>query len=103
MFIENRRLQELAKTELGRSDLMFQNKASYYSNHLESLISRFETESVNKQFGYRFIQDCLSTEIAIQLIRELVNHVPDIQGFGKYSARKDINTAIDYLMQIQIR
>jgi len=61
MFIENRRLQELAKTELGRSDLMFQNKASYYSNHLESLISRFETESVNKQFGYRFIQDCLST------------------------------------------
>ncbi len=99
MFIEKRRLQELAKSELGRSDLLFRNNVSHYSNHLVSFISRFETESSNKQFGYRFILDCLSTEITIQLIRELMNHVPDIQGLKKYSTRKDINAAIDYMWE----
>lgn len=91
MFIEKRRLQELAKSELGRSDLLFRNNPGHYSNHLICLISRFETESVNKLFGHRYILDCLSTEIAIQLIRELINYVPDIQGLKKYSTRKDIN------------
>ena len=47
-----------------RSDLLFQNIACRYSKYLASLISRFETEFVNKQFGYRFFLDCLSTEIS---------------------------------------
>lgn len=99
LFIENSRLQELAKSELGRSDLLFHNNISHYSNHLVGLISRYETEFKNKQFGFRFILDCLSAEITIQLIRELMNHVPDIQGLKKYTVRKDINTVIDYLWE----
>lgn len=99
VFIESRRLQELAKSELGRSDLLFHNHVSHYSNHLVSLISRYETESISKQFGYRFILDCLSAEITIQLIRELKNNMPDMQGLKKYSTRKDINAAIDYLWE----
>ncbi|MBP7177060.1 MAG: helix-turn-helix transcriptional regulator [Thermoclostridium sp.] len=99
IFVENRKLRELTKCELGRSDLLFQNKASHYSNHLVSLISRFEAESKNKQFGYQFILDCLSTEITIQLIREMKSNLPIPPAAKKYSVRKDINIAIDYLWE----
>lgn len=99
MFIETHRMQELVKFESGKAELLFHNSICHYSNHLVSLISRFETESANKQFGYRFIVDCLSTEITIQLIRELKSDVPGIQGLKKYSDRKDINSAIDYLWE----
>ncbi len=99
LFIETRKLQELAKSELGRDDLMFHNYASRCSNYIGSLLSRYETESRNKQFGYRFILDCLSTELTIQLIRELKTNVPEMQMLKKYSSRKDINAAIDYLWE----
>ena len=99
IFVENRKLRELTKCELGRSDLLFHNNASHYSNHLVSLISRFEAESKNKQFGYQFILDCLSTEITIQLIRELKSNLPIPPAAKKYSARKDINIAIDHLWE----
>jgi AraC family transcriptional regulator len=99
LFMERCKLQELAKAELNRGNLMFQNNTSYFSNHLASLISKFETEFKNSQFGYQFILDCISTEIAITLIRELRSNMPVAPVLKKYSSRKDINAAIDYLWE----
>lgn len=99
MFIETRKLQELAKSEFNKTDLLFYNNLCYLSNNLLSLISKFEAEFRNKQFGYQFILDCLSMEIAVNMIRELKSNLPDANDFRIYSARKDINTTIDYLWE----
>lgn len=99
LFIETSKVRELAKSEFGRADLLFHNYASRYSNQVVSLLSRYEIETKNKQFGYRFILDCLSTEVTIQLIRELKTTLPEIQALKIYSSKKEINTAIDYLWE----
>ncbi len=99
MFIETQKLQELSKAEFNRSDLLFKNNISYLNNNISDLISKFEFECKYKQFGYQFILDCLSIEIGVNMLRELKNNMTDLHGFRRYSARKEINIAIDYLWE----
>ncbi|MFZ5351832.1 MAG: helix-turn-helix domain-containing protein [Bacillota bacterium] len=99
MFFEKQKLQELTKEEFNKTDFSFCNKLYCLSNNLSSLISKFETEFRVKQLGYHFILDCLSTELAINLLRELKCNIHGGDGFRRYTARKDINIAIDYLWE----
>ena len=99
MFIDSRKLKEFAKEAFNKADLLFYNDTCYISNSLLNLVSKFETEFCNKQFGSRFILDSLSTEISINLIRELKTNMPNFPGLRKYTARKEINTAIDFLWE----
>lgn len=71
MFIETHKLQELSKAEYNKTDLLFKNNISYLNNNILALISQLEAESRNKQLGYRFILDCLSIEISVNMLREL--------------------------------
>lgn len=96
LFIEPKKLQEITKAEFNKTDISFYNNTSYLSNNILSLISKFETEYRNKQFGHKFILECISTELAVNLIRELKSNMPNISGVRKYSARSEINTVIDY-------
>ena len=99
MFIEPRKLKELTKEVYNKADLLFFNDTSFLSSNLFSLVTKFETESCNKQFGYQFILDSLTMEISINLIRELRSNMPEVRGLRKYSARKEINIAIDFLWE----
>jgi len=99
MFIETQKLQELSKAEFNKTDLVFRNSTSYLSNNISALISKLEAEYRNKQFGYQFILDCLAIEIAVNMMRELQSNMPGVYEFRKYSARKEINIAIDYLWE----
>jgi AraC family transcriptional regulator len=99
MFIETQKLQELSKAEFNKTDLLFKNDISYLSKSILGLISKLEAESRNKQFGYRFILDCLSIEIAINMLRGLKNNVPGVQELRKYTAKNEINMVIDYLWE----
>lgn len=99
MFIEPHILKELTKEAYNKTDLLFRNDTSYLSSNILSLVSKFETESCNKQFGYQFILDSLTMEISINLLRELRSNMPELRGFRKYSSRKEINIAIDFLWE----
>ncbi len=99
LFIKPNKLQEIAKAEFNKTEILFYNNTSYLSNNVLTLISKFETEYTNRQFGCQFILDCLSTELAINLIRELKSNMPDIPRVRKYFERREINTAIDYLWE----
>lgn len=99
LFIETQKLQELAKAEFNKTDLLFRNRIGYLSHNISDLISKLEAECKNKQFGYQFIVDCLSLEIAVNLIRALQSNMPGVYEFRKYSARKEINAVIDYLWE----
>ncbi|GEM_PF-499083 len=99
LFIKPNKLQEISKAEFNKNEISFYNNLSYLSDNILTLISKFEMEHRNRQFGCKFILECLSTEIVINLIRELKSNVRDISGVRKYSARNEINTAIDYLWE----
>ncbi len=99
MFIEPHKLRELTKEVYNKADLLFCNDTSYLNSNILSLVSKFEIEFCNKQFGYQFILDSLSMEISINLIRELRSNMPQVWGLRKYSARKEINIAIDFLWE----
>lgn len=99
MFIAPGKLQELTKEAFNESEFSFNNETAHFSNHLLSLISNFETEFINKQFGKQFVLDSLSTEIAINLVRGLKSNLPEMQEQRRYAVRKDINLAIDFLWE----
>lgn len=99
LFITSGRLQELTKEAFNKSELSFYNETAYLSSSLLTLISNFETEFNNRQFGYQFVLDSLSMEIAISLLRNLRNNMPGSLELRRYSAKKEINTAIDYLWE----
>lgn len=99
MFIEPQKLQQLAETEFNKTELLFRNNISHLSNNISSLVTKLEIECRNKQFGYQFIVDCLFLEIAVGVMRELQSNMPGMHEFRKYSARKEINLAIDYLWE----
>ena len=99
MFIETQKLQELSKAEFNKTDLLFKNNISYLSNSISALISKLEAESRNKQFGYQFILDCLSIEIAVNMLREMKSNMSRVQELRKYTAKNEINMVIDYLWE----
>lgn len=99
MFIEMQKLQELSKAEFNKTDLLFKNNISYLSKNISALISKLEAESRNKQFGYQFILDCLSIEIAVNMLREMKSNMPGVQELRKYTAKNEINMVIDYLWE----
>ncbi len=99
MFISPGKLQKVTKEAFNKSELSFYNDTAYLSNNLLTLISNFETEFQNRQFGYQFVLDSLSMEISISLIRSLRNNMPEMTELRKYSAKKEINFAVDYLWE----
>lgn len=99
MFIETQKLQELSKAELNKTDLLFKNNINYLSNSISALISKLEAEFRNKQFGYQFILDCLSIEIAVSMLREMNSNMLCVRELRKYTAKKEINMIIDFLWE----
>lgn len=99
MFIEKQKLQELSKAEFNKTDLLFRNNIGYPSSSILALISKLEVESMNKQFGYQFILESLSIEIAVNMLRELKSNMPGMQELRKYTVKSEINMVIDYLWE----
>lgn len=99
LFITPGKMQEVTKEAFNKSELSFYNETAYLSKSLLTLISNFETEFRNRQFGYQFVLDSLSMEIAVSLIRSLRNNMTEMPELKKYVARKEINLAIDYLWE----
>lgn len=99
LFIEPNKIRELSKAEYNRSDFSFSNNVTHLSSNLMSLISKLEFEYRNCQTGHKFMLDCLSMEITISLMRELRSNMAFMPELRKYSARRELNTAIDFLWE----
>lgn len=99
LFITPGKMQEVTKEAFNKSELSFYNEAAYLSKSLLTLISNFEMEFHNRQFGYQFVLDSLSMEITINLVRSLRNNMAEMPELKRYAAKKEINSAIDYLWE----
>jgi len=91
-------LQEIASL-LGRNNrtVEFENHPVLFDLHMDNLINMFIDESQNKQAGYEFILEHLSSLLGATILRTLKNniHISDknITSIGK----REINQAIEFL------
>ena len=99
LFIEPNKIRKLSKEEHKRSDFSFSNNVTHLSSNLMSLISKLEFEYKNSQPGHKFMLECLSMEITISLMRELRSNMAFMPELRKYSSKREINMAIDFLWE----
>jgi len=92
------RIQEIAASLfLDKSKINFHNSPTPIDFHIEPLIEMFIDESNNKQAGYEFILDNLSSLLGVKLLRELKSNLYLREKPLNHSSKKDINRAIEYL------
>ena len=90
-------LEEIASSLYGKKNIEFNNIPVPLNLHLENLLDMFIYESQNKQVGYEFILENLSSLIGANILRTLKNnlHLPEKQVNGVN--KREINRALDYL------
>ncbi len=73
--IESEFMKKVAHNIYGETEVVFMNKPVPISSELKILITNFaeEAEAVKPNIGNKLVMECLSTQIAVQLIRDLVS------------------------------
>jgi len=91
-------LQEIAiSLFFDKGKISFHNSPTPIDVHIESLIEMFIDESNNKQAGYEFILDNLSSLLGAKILRGLETNLYLREKPLNHSSKKDINRAIEYL------
>ena len=99
LFIDIDFFRGISKQVTGKSNLYFVNNNYKPSLYLSNLLKTFVEESKNKQKGYNLILETLSTQIVIQLIREIDNNYIEKLGFKEYNDNKCVKKVIEYLRE----
>lgn len=97
MFIQKEFLCEISRMIFGRDQVYFHNDNYKIDSHVQTLIRSFMEESIHCQAGFEFIMESLSTQIAINILRQLKSNMPEIVQEKSYSDRQNINRAIEFL------
>lgn len=64
-------MRKVAQDIYGETEVTFVNKPIPVSGELKILIAKFAEEATKSKIGNRLVVECLSTQIAIQLIRDI--------------------------------
>ncbi len=97
MQISQQKLQELSFSLYGKRDVEFRNIPAPIDLHMEHLIEMFIHESYNKQAGYEFIMDNLSSMLGIKILRALHGNLDLREKPFNDISKQEIHRAIDYL------
>jgi AraC-like DNA-binding protein len=76
MHIDPGFLRGVALEAYGSRDIVFRNEPAPISRELKTLISKFAEEAAGPRTGKNLVLECISTQIAVQLIR-------DFEAYGK--------------------
>ncbi|MGI6130142.1 MAG: helix-turn-helix domain-containing protein [bacterium] len=99
IFVDKNFLQEVARSMWGKTALSFKNGSSPISPAWQTLIKSFTKEYQAQQAGYEFVLQSLTTQIAVQLLRE-TKHNPSYEiRRAQRTSKKAINMVIDFLME----
>lgn len=92
-------LKEVSYQISSSSFFSFENAPISSCNQIKQLMHCFINESVNKQAGYRFILDSLSTQLSVGLLRYAkLNHLRKIKN-EKLFGSKDIKKVIEFFSE----
>lgn len=69
--IDSAFMRQVAQNTCGEAAVVFNNEPVSVSGALKTLISKFIEEAVKPKHGNKLVMECLSTQIAVQLIMDL--------------------------------
>lgn len=97
VFLETDFLQSLAKSIYGKQSVSFVNRSHTYSSNLKNLLFSFMDELKHKQAGCDFITQSIAVQAGIRLLRELQSNCSTGNGDKRYSHKKGINAAVEFI------
>ncbi len=96
VLIKRELVREIAHSVFGKADISFVNVFTAISVELLQLIRQFISETDQRQCGYEFVQDGITLQLAVNLIRQLKSNLL-LEKKERGSARENINKAIEFL------
>ena len=99
IFFEAEFLQGLAESIYGVKRVNFVNSSFSYDDYLKSLLSAFTEEFNQKQGGYDFITQSIATQVGVYLLRMVENNCLAPREAKRYSNKKGINQAIEFIQK----
>ncbi len=90
-------LHGTAFSVFGKNNIIFLNTHAPFDIHLENMLELFLYECQNKQAGYEFILDNLSSMITIHLLRTLKSNFTPQENQSCWSMKQEISRAVEFL------
>jgi AraC-like DNA-binding protein len=96
--IDKEFLQEVSRQICGQKTIYFNNENFVFDTYTLNLVNKFIDEARNRQMGYDYVLESLSTQIVVDLIRKVKSNLrlPEIHHSNK--VRENIKKAINFLM-----
>lgn len=87
-------MRQVAQDIYGENDVVFKNEPVPISDELKTLIGKFTEEAVKSKLGNKLVMECLSTQIAVQLIRDMKAADEDCPA-SSVNAKTSLNEVVD--------
>lgn len=97
LFINKRFLQEVAYTISGKTDVQFDQSNHIISKRLRDSFESFICESVSIDNGSSLMLDSISTQIAIQILREIQSNITNKMVEGECIDKPHAKKAIEFI------
>ena len=75
ILIKKETIQEMAHSAFGKSSVTFENASSTPDYEVLHLLNRFRSETINRQLGFDFVQEGITLQLAIVLLRQLKSNL----------------------------
>lgn len=96
-------LNEISRMLFSNSEMVvFENRCFDYNPDLQNLIRVFKKEFHSRRTGHQFVLQCISSQVAVLLLRNLKSNVSAAAG-RSYSEKEKINRAVEYLEEFYDR
>jgi AraC-like DNA-binding protein len=99
LFVNKRFLQGIAYNVCGKAEVQFVNDNYIVTKQLKGFLESFAYEFVNMQQGRSLLLDCTSTQIAIQLLRELKSNLSSSVLEKTYQGKSHASKATEFMRE----
>lgn len=92
--VESEFMRRVAQSIYGEARMVFTNQPVPLKNELKILIRKFAEEAAKQKTGNKLILECLSTQIAVQFIRDLLA-VGESESVGKRTSKRSLDSVVN--------
>lgn len=92
-------LCETARMVYGEKTVEFELGGISFDIEVKELIRAFIEEDVNKQTGYEFMKESISTQIIVKLLRQLRSNLSVVLREQNYIEKNAVNRVIEFFME----
>ncbi len=97
IYVQKEYMQNTAYALSGSKHIFFTAKNNTFTSDLCQLLDLFVEEARNRQTGYKFMLESISTQIVINLLRNTESNIQKKMLKKELSARNNIAKVIDYI------